>query len=441
MLGIETCVGQFYHRNQMTSAVDSATDGGAATQQVTYVYDALGNRIESDTWDGTTAIVQRYGMDGWNPAKPSAVGNENFDTWVQLDGSNALVRRRVTGVDANEQIARQTAGGVVNWYLLDRQNSVMEVIDSGATVVASTTYDAYGNVTTGALSDRFGYQGMEFDSFTSDYFDRSRVYDPATGRFLSEDVKGFAAGDANLFRYVENGPTNGRDPSGMDGRITKNAKGQYSFVTPGGMIYTCNDEKELRAVIAKFINGDDGATHPDLVKLGKELLDELNKQQVPQLQYTPPAGVAGIQGTRTDKELKESFDGSLEQMGFYMSLWQQAQAANDRAKMAGTVACGVATVSVSVIAVWPVAGPAVGQLGRAVVSRFMTREVAKTAEKFTEPFGGRERAMRLIQEARDKVNVARKFGWGDTALRMAKRLEELEAEVYKAYPGLEGFLR
>ncbi|MCE9567003.1 MAG: hypothetical protein K8U57_33795, partial [Planctomycetes bacterium] len=210
----ETWVYAYDNRNQMISAGDSATDGGVATQQVTYVYDALGNRIENDSWDGSTTTVQRYGMDGWDPAKPSPVGNENFDTWVQLDGSNALVRRRVTGVEANEQIARQTAGGVVNWYLTDNQGSVRKVIDNSGSVQATSTFDAYGNLVAGSLTDRFGFQGMEFDTVTSDYFDRARVYDPSIGRFLGEDVK-FPGTGSNAFEYAGNAPTNASDPSGQ----------------------------------------------------------------------------------------------------------------------------------------------------------------------------------------------------------------------------------
>ena len=42
------------------------------------------------------------------------------------------------------------------------------------------------------------------------------MYDPTIGRWLSEDPTGFDAGDANLYRYVGNGPTDGVDPSGLD---------------------------------------------------------------------------------------------------------------------------------------------------------------------------------------------------------------------------------
>ncbi len=42
------------------------------------------------------------------------------------------------------------------------------------------------------------------------------MYDPTVGRWLSQDPEGFAAGDSNLYRYCDNGPTEHRDPSGLD---------------------------------------------------------------------------------------------------------------------------------------------------------------------------------------------------------------------------------
>lgn len=41
------------------------------------------------------------------------------------------------------------------------------------------------------------------------------MYDTKTGRFLSEDPLGYAAGDANLYRYVLNSPVNYIDPTGQ----------------------------------------------------------------------------------------------------------------------------------------------------------------------------------------------------------------------------------
>jgi RHS repeat-associated protein len=62
---------------------------------------------------------------------------------------------------------------------------------------------------------RFGFTGRELDSETGNYYYNSRYYDPLVGRFISEDTVGFGGGDANLYRYVGNSPTNYTDPSGQ----------------------------------------------------------------------------------------------------------------------------------------------------------------------------------------------------------------------------------
>jgi RHS repeat-associated protein len=56
---------------------------------------------------------------------------------------------------------------------------------------------------------------MQQDSLTGLYFDGRRVYQPTTGRFTMTDSASFAAGDANLYGYGGNSPTNRTDPSGL----------------------------------------------------------------------------------------------------------------------------------------------------------------------------------------------------------------------------------
>jgi hypothetical protein len=45
-------------------------------------------------------------------------------------------------------------------------------------------------------------------------YNRARYYDPATGRWISQDPLGFDAGDSNLYRYAQNRPPSATDPSG-----------------------------------------------------------------------------------------------------------------------------------------------------------------------------------------------------------------------------------
>jgi hypothetical protein len=47
------------------------------------------------------------------------------------------------------------------------------------------------------------------------YHDHARYYDAVIGRFVSQDPKGFAAGDTNLYRYVGNSPTTQVDTDGL----------------------------------------------------------------------------------------------------------------------------------------------------------------------------------------------------------------------------------
>jgi RHS repeat-associated protein len=80
------------------------------------------------------------------------------------------------------------------------------------------TFDSYGNIlteTNSANGDRFKYTGREWDGEIGLQYNRARYYDPAIGRWLSEDPASFGAGDANLYRYVENSPLDTVDPSGL----------------------------------------------------------------------------------------------------------------------------------------------------------------------------------------------------------------------------------
>jgi RHS repeat-associated protein len=92
-------------------------------------------------------------------------------------------------------------------------------------VLESYSYDALGAVTIRngsggiiqmtAFNNRFMFTGREYIQQFGIYEYRARTYHPGLGRFMSEDPKGFDAGDYNLFRYCHNDPEDLTDPSGM----------------------------------------------------------------------------------------------------------------------------------------------------------------------------------------------------------------------------------
>lgn len=86
-------------------------------------------------------------------------------------------------------------------------------------VIEKYSYDAFGQPTTtysaGVFNNRFKFTGREYAATFGIYEYRNRAYHPGLGRFLSEDLIGFSAGDANLFRYCGGDPVNGIDPFGL----------------------------------------------------------------------------------------------------------------------------------------------------------------------------------------------------------------------------------
>jgi RHS repeat-associated protein len=222
----ETWVYSYDERNQLIGVQKQQTDGGTVLTRATYMYDVYGNRVEKQVWtsaSGTTTT--RFALDGWkNPvdgsSQPYALkGNENFDVWAELDGSNQLTMRRLFGDGVDQLAARISSGGTVAWYLTDRLGSVRNLTNSSGTLLGTLVYDGYGNVTTdtsGANGDQDQWTGRERDAESGLQYNRGRYYDPPSGRWLSEDPIGFEGADGNLFRYAKNNPTNASDPSGLD---------------------------------------------------------------------------------------------------------------------------------------------------------------------------------------------------------------------------------
>jgi RHS repeat-associated protein len=100
--------------------------------------------------------------------------------------------------------------------------SIRDIADTsestGTTSIANhRRYDSFGRrvwETNDAVDLVFGYTGKLFDETTRLQNNLNRWYDSSTGRWISQDPIGFAAGDTNLYRYVFNQPTRYTDPSG-----------------------------------------------------------------------------------------------------------------------------------------------------------------------------------------------------------------------------------
>jgi RHS repeat-associated protein len=181
---------------------------GGTPQNVTFTYDMFGHRIVKAP-QGGTQIATVY--DGENPYADFNNG-ATTPTYRYLYGNATdLLFARYDGTSVNAS---------TDWYLTDQLGSVRQVVETDGTVLATISYDSFGNILSGSF-DRFGFAGQQYDSETLLYYDRARYYSPAVGRFVSQDPVGLAGGDVNLYRYVYNSPTNGTDPTGLDGSSTQ----------------------------------------------------------------------------------------------------------------------------------------------------------------------------------------------------------------------------
>jgi RHS repeat-associated protein len=122
----------------------------------------------------------------------------------------------------------------------------------------------------------FGYTGKYFDETTGLQNSWNRWYSPKMGRFISQDPIGFAAGDANLYRYVGNKPTTHTDPSGL--QESANGPSTQSPTITVNVINSGTGQPFTVTLPNPYFQGGQGA-YPPILSL-PPLLNETERQQL-----------------------------------------------------------------------------------------------------------------------------------------------------------------
>jgi RHS repeat-associated protein len=167
----------------------------------TYQYDALGNRIAA-TQAGQQML---YLIDPTGIAK--VVGT--------FGGSASVIEHYTQGLGLTSQIS---ATGAAVYYNFDLTGNSTELTGPGGAVLNTYSYLPFGEQlrATGSTPNPFTYVG-QFGVRTDgdgEFFMGSRTYDQFNGRFVQPDPIG-VAGDVNLYRYAQNAPIDGIDPTGL----------------------------------------------------------------------------------------------------------------------------------------------------------------------------------------------------------------------------------
>jgi RHS repeat-associated protein len=207
-------------RNRLR-AVARKSDGSAVA---TYYYDAAGRRPTSVFSSGLLSTSTDYYLDG----------TQEIEERNLVDG---VQQQFVFGADGEPLV--QDVGTRRLFYHQNTLGSTFALTDGSGNIVEGYQYDAYGRqtvykpfsagqfvtftsqdiITPGGISgvgNPFLYIGGRLDAETGLYHLGARLLDTDQGRFISRDPLEYGAGDANLYGYTGENPTNATDPSGLD---------------------------------------------------------------------------------------------------------------------------------------------------------------------------------------------------------------------------------
>ena len=186
-----------------------ATNGTTAES---YAYDALGRRTSISDGSATTYLV----YDGIHCIAETDSGGNLLKSYTYGPGIDNILSMTVYGASTSTY-----------YYVKDHLGSVQAIVDASGSIVESYQYDAWGNVLNvfdssgtpianrqSQIGNRYLWQGREYSWKTHLYFFRARWYEPATGRWLSNDLIGISGG-LNQYCFCENNPVNFGDPLGL----------------------------------------------------------------------------------------------------------------------------------------------------------------------------------------------------------------------------------
>ncbi|HVT78846.1 MAG TPA: RHS repeat-associated core domain-containing protein [Acidimicrobiales bacterium] len=170
------------------------------------------------------ATTYTYAGSGLRSAKTTG-GVPTSYVWDHTVGAAALLTETVGNATTSylygpDGVAYETISpsGIVAWLHHDQLGSIRAITDTNATVLATASYDPYGNPTASGgttTAPSIGWAGQYRDTETGLTYLRARYYDPDTAQFLSRDP--WVAMTNSPYAYVNGNPVDRADPSGMIG--------------------------------------------------------------------------------------------------------------------------------------------------------------------------------------------------------------------------------
>lgn len=192
--------------------------------ETVYEYDLNGNLIrrgnDEFAYDEDNKLVYsnvnsvettyKIGVDGLRSSKTTA----GISTDYSIDEAGNVISEGSEEIIIGHRAVAKKIGSSYYYYLYNAHGDVTALTDSTGEIVNNYSYDPWGRIIsqTENVPNDIKYAGEYQDSETGLIYLRNRYYDPAIGRFITEDP---AKDGLNWYAYCSNNPVNLIDPLGL----------------------------------------------------------------------------------------------------------------------------------------------------------------------------------------------------------------------------------
>jgi RHS repeat-associated protein len=221
---------------ELTAAPASADPKRSSPEPMSYVYDALGDRIEANsTVGGGNDYYYAYNQEGELTGLATSNDSGTYGSYT-YNGDGLRMSKSVNGTTT--QFTYDTTGGTpllltdgthdyiygpdglpiyesgVGYLHHDQLGSIRMISNGSPT--STFTYNPNGtlNASTGTATTPFGYAGQYTDPETGLIYLDHRYYDPYTNQFITVDPQ--ASQTQQPYQYADDDPLNNADPTGLD---------------------------------------------------------------------------------------------------------------------------------------------------------------------------------------------------------------------------------
>ena len=294
----------------------------ASASSITYTYDKNGNLTQRQAGSNT----ENFSYDVENRLKTYTSPSQSAS--YIYNGRGQRLAKTVNGVttryyyDGNEIILEKTNSNNIYYfhgprvdeiiadsrgycYHADGLGSVANLTDNLGTTAASYDYKAFGNIRnqSGSVPNPWLFTGRQFDFESGLYYNRNRYYNPAVGRFITQDpsltlnpqnriipyllLKNLHNPlELHKYLYCINNPINFIDPFGLEKGTQPITGWTYVlWIVAEGLKHTSRDFEDSHNAYNSYMgnnpdyNGLGSKTGADLASdLGSALASEAIKQ-------------------------------------------------------------------------------------------------------------------------------------------------------------------